>query len=235
MTSLLGLNNVLISCMLLLFSFGVDAAEDFKENTLRDYYCWLKTYSCCLRDKDLEESKDPQVEVILNGDSPILTRVIKGVVQPVAPTTAEQRLARKNALKARGTLFMALPDKHQLKFNIHKDAKTLMEAIEKRFGGNKETKKVQKTLFKQQYENFTDCDYYEKKMTQTPVWNHAQRGNHKHYARMTHLNPQRHVVPPAVLTKSKLVPLTTARAVTTDVPHNKVTIPRPAKTIVTKP
>nr|GFB76987.1 ribonuclease H-like domain-containing protein [Tanacetum cinerariifolium] len=32
-------------------------------------------------------------------------------------------------------------DKHQLKFNIHKDAKTLMEAIEKRFGGNKETKK----------------------------------------------------------------------------------------------
>nr|GEW93861.1 hypothetical protein [Tanacetum cinerariifolium] len=40
---------------------------------------------------------------------------------------------------------MALPDKHQLKFNIHKDAKTLMEAIEKRFGGNKETKKRNKT------------------------------------------------------------------------------------------
>nr|GEU52140.1 putative ribonuclease H-like domain-containing protein [Tanacetum cinerariifolium] len=33
---------------------------------------------------------------------------------------------------ARGTLLMALPDKHQLKFNIHKDAKSLMEAIEKR-------------------------------------------------------------------------------------------------------
>nr|GEV70198.1 putative ribonuclease H-like domain-containing protein [Tanacetum cinerariifolium] len=54
-------------------------------------------------------------EVILNGDSPILIRVIEGVVQPVAPTTAEQRLARKNELKAR--------------------------EIEKRFGGNKETKK----------------------------------------------------------------------------------------------
>nr|GEY14434.1 hypothetical protein [Tanacetum cinerariifolium] len=49
---------------------------------------------------------------------------------------------------------MALPEEHQLKFNIHKDAKSLMEAIEKRFGGNKETKKVQKTLLKQQYENF---------------------------------------------------------------------------------
>nr|GEV19444.1 hypothetical protein [Tanacetum cinerariifolium] len=52
-----------------------------------------------------------------------------------------ERLARKNELKARGTLLMALPDKHQLKFNTHKDAKTLMEAIEKRFGGNTETKK----------------------------------------------------------------------------------------------
>nr|GEY29358.1 putative ribonuclease H-like domain-containing protein [Tanacetum cinerariifolium] len=37
---------------------------------------------------------------------------------------------------------MALPDKHQLKFNSHKDAKTLMEAIEKRFGGNTKTKKT---------------------------------------------------------------------------------------------
>nr|GEW50951.1 ribonuclease H-like domain-containing protein [Tanacetum cinerariifolium] len=80
-------------------------------------------------------------EVILNGDSLIPTRVIDAVVQPVAPTTVEQRLARKNELKARGTLLMALPDKHQLKFNIHKDAKTLMKAIEKKFGGNKETKK----------------------------------------------------------------------------------------------
>nr|GEV54158.1 hypothetical protein [Tanacetum cinerariifolium] len=70
-------------------------------------------------------------EVIFNDDSPILTRVIDGVVQPVAPTITEQRLARKNELKAHGTLFMALPDKHQLNFNIHKDAKTLMEAIQK--------------------------------------------------------------------------------------------------------
>nr|GEW40967.1 hypothetical protein [Tanacetum cinerariifolium] len=60
-----------------------------------------------------------------------------------------------NELKARGTLLMALPDKHQLKFNSHKDAKTPMDAIEKRFGGNIETKKVQETLLKQQFENFT--------------------------------------------------------------------------------
>nr|GEZ52665.1 ribonuclease H-like domain-containing protein [Tanacetum cinerariifolium] len=80
-------------------------------------------------------------EVILNGDSPVPIRVVDGVLHPVAPTTAEQRLARKNELKARGTLLMAFPDKHQLKFNSHKDAKTLMEAIEKRFRGNTKTKK----------------------------------------------------------------------------------------------
>nr|GEY05007.1 ribonuclease H-like domain-containing protein [Tanacetum cinerariifolium] len=129
--------------------FGVNAAEDFNENTLRDYYCWLNSYCYCLRDKDLQDSKDPQVkmrieqyflmtnyslwEVILNDDFPIPTRVIDGVVQPVAPTAAEQKLARNNELKARGTLLMALHDKYLLKFNIHKDAKTLMEGIEKRF------------------------------------------------------------------------------------------------------
>nr|GEV92985.1 ribonuclease H-like domain-containing protein [Tanacetum cinerariifolium] len=71
-------------------------------------------------------------EVILNGDSPTPTRVVDGVVQAVASTTAEQRLAKKNKLKATETLLMDLPNKHQLKFNTHKDAKSLMEAIEKR-------------------------------------------------------------------------------------------------------
>nr|GEY25137.1 hypothetical protein [Tanacetum cinerariifolium] len=66
-------------------------------------------------------------EVILNGDSPVPTHIIEGVAQPVAPTTVEQKLARKNELKAHGTLLMALPDKHQLKFNSHKDAKMLMK------------------------------------------------------------------------------------------------------------
>nr|GEZ13644.1 ribonuclease H-like domain-containing protein [Tanacetum cinerariifolium] len=103
-------------------------------------------------------------EVIINGDSPVPTIVVDGVVQPVSHKSAEQKpvshksaeqkVARRNELKACGTLLMAMPDKHQLKFNSHKDAKTLMEAIEKCFGGNTETKKVQKTLLKKQFENF---------------------------------------------------------------------------------
>nr|GEX61183.1 hypothetical protein [Tanacetum cinerariifolium] len=80
-----------------------------------------------------------------------------------------------------------------------------------------------------------DCDFYEKKIAQTPVRNHAKRGNHQQYARMTLPNPQRHVVPTAVLTQSKLVPITAARPVTTVVPKFNVTRPRHAKTVVTRP
>nr|GEZ21860.1 ribonuclease H-like domain-containing protein [Tanacetum cinerariifolium] len=93
-------------------------------------------------------------EVILNGDSPPPTRSVDGVEKPYPPTTVEEKLARKNELKARGTLLMALPNEHQLKFNSYKTAKSLMEAIKKRFEGNKESKKVQKTPLKQQYEKF---------------------------------------------------------------------------------
>ncbi|GJS09724.1 hypothetical protein Tco_0366520 [Tanacetum coccineum] len=60
----------------------------------------------------------------------------------------------ENELKARSTLLMALPNEHQLKFNSYKDAKILMQAIENRFGGNTATKKTQKNLLNQQYENF---------------------------------------------------------------------------------
>ncbi|GJR74240.1 hypothetical protein Tco_0086605 [Tanacetum coccineum] len=55
---------------------------------------------------------------------------------------------------ARSILLMALPNEHQLTFNQHKDAKTLFESIQSRFGGNDATKKTQKTLLKQTYENF---------------------------------------------------------------------------------
>ncbi|GKA67954.1 ribonuclease H-like domain-containing protein [Tanacetum coccineum] len=48
-----------------------------------------------------------------------------------------------------------IPNEHQLKFNSIKDAKSLLQAVEKRFGGNAATKKTQRNLLKQQYENFT--------------------------------------------------------------------------------
>ncbi|GJW76581.1 hypothetical protein Tco_0138263 [Tanacetum coccineum] len=50
---------------------------------------------------------------------------------------------------------MGIPNEHQLKFNLIKDAKSLLEAIQKRFGGNDAIKKTQRNLLKQQYENFS--------------------------------------------------------------------------------
>ncbi|GJU84566.1 ribonuclease H-like domain-containing protein [Tanacetum coccineum] len=57
---------------------------------------------------------------------------VDGVEKTYPPITAEEKLARKNELKVRGTVLMALLNEHQLKFNTYKCAKTLMEAIEKR-------------------------------------------------------------------------------------------------------
>ncbi|GJR90470.1 retrovirus-related pol polyprotein from transposon TNT 1-94 [Tanacetum coccineum] len=57
--------------------------------------------------------------------------------------------------KARSTLMIGIPIEHQLKFNSIKNAKLLLEDVEKRFGQNAATKKTQRNLLKQQYENFT--------------------------------------------------------------------------------
>nr|GEZ19185.1 hypothetical protein [Tanacetum cinerariifolium] len=194
--------------------FEVDAAKDFKENMLRDYCCWLKTYYCLcklklldnaadiklrlleqsdaavqivsvvqivktvsirvntvmyklilvnpwsikgslrhslrllapyssLRDKDLQELKDPQVmrieqyflmtnyslwEVILNGDAPLPTRVIKGVVQPVAPTTAEQSAVVSVTAASTKVLVSALPNVDTLS-NAEMDLKWQMAML----------------------------------------------------------------------------------------------------------
>ncbi|GKC23052.1 hypothetical protein Tco_1025202 [Tanacetum coccineum] len=53
-----------------------------------------------------------------------------------------------------GGCIQKFPCSTRLKFNSIKDAKLLLEAIEKRFGGNATTKKTQKNLLKQHYENF---------------------------------------------------------------------------------
>ncbi|GJX83052.1 retrovirus-related pol polyprotein from transposon TNT 1-94 [Tanacetum coccineum] len=81
-------------------------------------------------------------EVIKNGNK-VLKRIVRTVEQEYKPTTAEEKQDMRNEMKARATLLMALPNKDQLKFHSYQDAKLLMEAIEKRYGGNKESKKSQ--------------------------------------------------------------------------------------------
>ncbi|GJY84605.1 hypothetical protein Tco_0498631 [Tanacetum coccineum] len=95
------------------------------------------------------------VHFIENGNAPPITKVVEGVETIIAPTTAKEKAQRRLELKARSTLLMGIPNEHQLKFNSIKDAKSLLQAVEKRFGGNAATKKTQRNLLKQQYENFT--------------------------------------------------------------------------------
>ncbi|GKE24660.1 hypothetical protein Tco_1436172 [Tanacetum coccineum] len=82
-------------------------------------------------------------EVIENGNAPLVTKVVEGVETTIAPSTAEEKAQRRLELKARSTLLMGIPNEHQLKFNSIKDTKSLLHAIEKRFGGNAATKKTQ--------------------------------------------------------------------------------------------
>nr|GEY67052.1 ribonuclease H-like domain-containing protein [Tanacetum cinerariifolium] len=66
--------------------FGVDAIEDFKEYMLRDYYCWLKTYCCCLKDKDLQASKDPHYTRTFMPPKPDLVFHDASTVSEIVPT-----------------------------------------------------------------------------------------------------------------------------------------------------
>nr|GEY02410.1 ribonuclease H-like domain-containing protein [Tanacetum cinerariifolium] len=93
-------------------------------------------------------------EIIENGNAPIVTKAVDGKETVIPPTNVKDKVQKRETLKARSTLLMALPNEHQLKFNSYKDAKTLMQAIENRFRGNIATKKTQKNLLKQQYKNF---------------------------------------------------------------------------------
>nr|GFA92098.1 hypothetical protein [Tanacetum cinerariifolium] len=68
--------------------------------------------------------------------------------------TTEDMQKRRNDVKARTTLLLALPDEHQLRFIKYETAKELWEAILKTFGGNEATKKTKKNKLKMQYGNF---------------------------------------------------------------------------------
>ncbi|GKC64591.1 hypothetical protein Tco_1097189 [Tanacetum coccineum] len=88
-------------------------------------------------------------EVIENGATLPKTQMVEGVMKVMPITTAKVKATRRLEVKARSTLVMGIPNEHQLKFNFIKDAKLLLEAIEKRFDGNEATKKTQRNLLKQ--------------------------------------------------------------------------------------
>nr|GFD21791.1 ribonuclease H-like domain-containing protein [Tanacetum cinerariifolium] len=94
-------------------------------------------------------------DVIENGHTLPKTQLVEGVETVMPITSVEDKAQRRLEVKARSTLMMGIPNEYQLKFISIKDAKQLMKAIKKRFGGTSATKKTQRNLLKQQYENFT--------------------------------------------------------------------------------
>nr|GEU98018.1 ribonuclease H-like domain-containing protein [Tanacetum cinerariifolium] len=72
-------------------------------------------------------SFNPVPRIIANADG-TSTSTITG------PVTAEEKAQKKNDVKAKSMLLMALPNEHLLTFSQYKDAKTLFEAIQARFG-----------------------------------------------------------------------------------------------------
>ncbi|GKB98683.1 hypothetical protein Tco_0984820 [Tanacetum coccineum] len=122
---------------------------------LGEYDMWA------IRNKQYFQIQDYALwEVIENGDSWVSvsqTSEENGitVTKMSTPVTAKEKTNKKNDVKARGLLLMALPNEYQLTFSQYLDVKSMFAAIETRFGGNAATKKTQKTLLKQQYENFS--------------------------------------------------------------------------------
>ncbi|GJU03963.1 hypothetical protein Tco_1114301 [Tanacetum coccineum] len=97
-------------------------------------------------------------DVIVNGDleeEPAPTGDQSGPSAPPAPKTAKQLAARRNQERVKSILLLAIPDEYLLKFHNVADAKSLWEAIKSRFGGNVESKKMQKNVLKHQFENFS--------------------------------------------------------------------------------
>ncbi|GJS51430.1 putative ribonuclease H-like domain-containing protein [Tanacetum coccineum] len=98
----------------------------------------------------------PIWEVIQNGNGPVsITTDTQGQIKVLPPRTVEEILAREKERKARTTLLMALPEDHLAKLHKITDAKEMWDAIASRFGGNDESKKMQKYILKQQFEGFS--------------------------------------------------------------------------------
>ncbi|GKD67809.1 putative ribonuclease H-like domain-containing protein, partial [Tanacetum coccineum] len=90
-----------------------------------------------------------------------------------------------------------------------------------------------KAMFSEE-EPKVDCNYHQKHFQNQrivkPVWNNSQRVNHQNFAKKTHPCAKKNMVPRAVLMKSGLVSINTARqnisktAVSVNTAHSKTTV-----------
>ncbi|GJS64772.1 putative ribonuclease H-like domain-containing protein, partial [Tanacetum coccineum] len=104
----------------------------------------------------LQASKDLFiVKVIQNGNSLKRTgRDRDGRVIILPPTTADEHIAVQRESKARTTLLQSIPDDHVADFHYMDDARDIWNAVKARFGGNAESKKMRKSMLKQEFLEF---------------------------------------------------------------------------------
>ncbi|GKC61668.1 ribonuclease H-like domain-containing protein [Tanacetum coccineum] len=94
-------------------------------------------------------------DIIVDGDLQEEAAPTGEQSSPPAPKTAKQLTAKRNQERVKSILLLAIPVEYLLKFHNVPDAKSLWVAIKSRFGGNDESKKMQRNVLKHQFENFT--------------------------------------------------------------------------------
>ncbi|GJY00889.1 putative ribonuclease H-like domain-containing protein, partial [Tanacetum coccineum] len=70
------------------------------------------------------------------------------------PTTADEHIAVQRESKARTTLLQSIPDDHVADFHYMDDARDIWNAVKARFGGNAKSKKMRKSMLKQEFSEF---------------------------------------------------------------------------------
>nr|GEZ03380.1 ribonuclease H-like domain-containing protein [Tanacetum cinerariifolium] len=88
------------------------------------------------------------------GDDKSMTTDNDGNLKIRPPVTAEEHQQVQREEKARTILLFALPDEHMGDVYHMIDARDIWNAIKTIFGGNAESKKMQKSLLKQKFEEF---------------------------------------------------------------------------------
>ncbi|GJQ89925.1 putative ribonuclease H-like domain-containing protein [Tanacetum coccineum] len=75
------------------------------------------------------------------------------IVHP--PVSLDEHVAVQRENKVRTLLLQALPEDHMPDFHHYDDARDIWMAVKARFGGNEESKKMKKTMLKQQFTEFS--------------------------------------------------------------------------------
>ncbi|GJS69748.1 hypothetical protein Tco_0702589 [Tanacetum coccineum] len=115
-----------------------------------EYEVWAMKMEYWITNNDMNIWK-----VIQNGNSLKRTgRDHDGMVIILPPTTADEHIAVQRESKARTTLLQSIPDDHVADFHYMDDARDIWNAVKARFGGNAESKKMRKSMLKQEFSEF---------------------------------------------------------------------------------